>query len=249
MTHPDASPPPDHLPEDVDLARHLFALRQPLSAALRRRVQAVPRQSPPRLLPRHLLGVVVAAGIVMMLFISPPVQATLGQVQKVIGQINLTVQDVWPRPTAVVTMLQTEPMSLAAAQAVIPFEFDLPAYVPAALSRPDDQVTVAKLATPIVQVEWRDTQGGVVQLSASAADPAIQFNQTVVGPDSSTAISINQQAGVLVRGAWDETTRSWSHQDRMLTLLWANHRVQYRLLAFTRQISLSELVAMAESIK
>jgi hypothetical protein len=235
--------------KDADLARHLFALRQSPSATLQRRIQAVPRQSSSRFLPRHLVGVVAVVGVVVLFFVSPPVQATLGQVQKVIGQINLTIQEVWPQPTATVMMLETVPMSLAAAQDVIPFEFDLPAYVPDNLSRPDDRVTVARLTTPMVQVEWRDRQGGVVQLSAYADDPAVQFNQTVVGPGSSTPLLINQQEGVLVQGAWDETTRAWSHQDRMLTLLWANHGVQYRLLAFTRQISLDQLVAMAESIK
>lgn len=249
MTRPNIPPPPDLLPEDVELARQLLALRQPPSPTLQHRVQAVPRQSSPRLLPRQLMGVVAVVCLVTLLFVSSPVQATLGQVQKVVGQINLTVQEIWPRPTAAVTMLQTEPMSLAAAQQVIPFEFDLPAYVPAGLSQPNNQVSVARLATPLVQVEWRDAQGGVVQLSACAADPAIQLNQTVVGPDSSTTILINDQPGVLVRGAWDETTRTWGHQDQMLTLLWANKGVQYRLLAFTRQISLPELMTMAESIK
>ncbi|MFN8457001.1 MAG: hypothetical protein U0401_20440 [Anaerolineae bacterium] len=249
MTRPNIPPPPDHLPEDAELARQLFALRRPPSEVLQRHVQTIPRQPPARLLPRHLLGVVAGVCVMLLLFISPPVQATLGQAQKVIGQINLTVQEIWPQPTAAVTMLETEPMSLAVAQAVIPFEFGLPAYVPAGLSRPDDRVTVAKLSTPLVQAEWRDAQGGFVQLSAYAADPALQFNQTVVGPDSSSAILINGQAGVLVRGAWDDASRTWSHQDRMLTLLWANNGVQYRLLAFTSQISLPELVAMAESIK
>ncbi len=249
MTRPNTPLPPELRPEDTELAHRLFALRRPPGAALQRRVQAIPRQSPVQVLPRRLLGAAAAAGVVLLLFISPPVEATLGQVQKVIGQINLTIQEVWPRPTATVTLLETEPMPLAAAQAVLPFKFSLPAYVPAGLSRPDDRVMVARLATPMAQVEWRDAQGGVVQLSAYAADPAIQFNQTVVGPDSSSAILINGREAVLVRGAWDDTTRTWSQRDRLLTLLWANNGVQYRLLAYTRQVSLSELVALAESIK
>jgi hypothetical protein len=185
--------------------------------------------------------------VVALLFISPPVKATLDEVQKVMGQIHLTVRSVWPKPTATVVMIEPVAMSLAAAQAMLPFDFTIPAYIPNSLTVTGDEVFVTQLATPIVKMQWRDAEGGFVQLSAHAADPANNLSQTLVGPESSQTILINGQEAVLVRGGWDEDSRTWSHQERVTTLIWRANGVQYRLLSFSN-LPLPELMAMAESV-
>jgi hypothetical protein len=96
-------------------------------------------------------------------------------------------------------------------------------------------------------MQWRDAEGGFVQLSAHAADPANNLSQTLVGPESSQTILINGQEAVLVRGGWDEDSRTWSHQERVTTLIWRANGVQYRLLSFSN-LPLPELMAMAESV-
>ncbi|MBI1879728.1 MAG: hypothetical protein HYR94_16155, partial [Chloroflexi bacterium] len=50
-------------------------------------------------MPRSLVGAVIALLIVALLFVSPPVQATLDEAQKVMGQIHLTIRSVWPEPS------------------------------------------------------------------------------------------------------------------------------------------------------
>ncbi len=238
-------------PDEAELARQLLALRHQPSPALQRRVQAIPRQKAARVMSRHLVGGVVALLVMALLFVSPPVEATLDEVQAIIGQIHLIVRSVWPKPiaTETVTPLETELMTLAEAKARLPFDFTLPAYVPDSLNRTGDKVAVAKLAIPMVKMEWRDSEGGFVQLTAAASSQKNQLTYTVVGPDSQETLLINGQEAVLVRGGWDSESRTWSHQDRLLMLLWTVRGVQYRLLSFSRMVSPAELIAMAESIR
>lgn len=243
--------PPEFAPDETELARQLYNLRQPPSPALQRRVQAIPQpEAPPlRVAPRGLIGGVIALLVVALLFISPPVRATLDEVQKVMGQIQVTIRSVWPQPTATVMVLETKPMSLAEAQAALPFAFAMPSHLPGGLTGSQDEVLVAQSPVALVKVQWRDPAGGVVQLSAHAAGPANQLSQTVVGPESSEPILLNGQEAVLVRGGWDEDSRTWSHEGRVTTLIWTVNGVQYRLLAYSEVVSLAELIAMAESIK
>jgi hypothetical protein len=232
-------------PDEAELARRLLSLRQAPGPALQRRVQAIPQQR--QFVPRSLVGGVIAVVVVALLFISPPVKATLDEVQKVMGQIHLTVRSVWPKPTATVVMIEPVAMPLAEAQAVLPFDFAVPAYIPSSLIVSGDEVFVTQLATPLVKMQWREAEGGFVQLSAHAADALNNPSQTLVGPESSQTTLINGQEAVLVRGSWDEDSRTWSHQERVITLIWIANGVQYRLLSFSN-LPLAELMAMAESI-
>jgi hypothetical protein len=241
--------PPEFSPEEAELARHLLSLRQPPSRTLERRVQAIPKPDvPARTVPASLIGGIIAMLVAALLFASPPVKATLDEVQKVMGQIQLTVRSVWPAPTATVVLLETEPMSLVDAQAAVPFNFALPTFLPASLTGSGDEVWVARSPVTLVKMQWRDSQGGVVQLSAHAASSENQLSQILVGPESSETILLNGREVVVVRGGWDKESRTWSHQDQVITLIWTVNGVQYRLLSYSDAVSLTELKMMAESV-
>ncbi|MCL4300729.1 MAG: hypothetical protein KJ077_33640 [Anaerolineae bacterium] len=251
MTPTEIEPaPPEFSPEEAELARQLLSLRQPPSPTLQRRVQAIPQpETPARTVPLGLVGGIIALVVVALLFASPPVKATLDEVQKAMGQIQLTIRSVWPAPTATVVLLETEPMPLPEAQAAVPFDFALPTYLPASLTSSDDEVEVAWSPVALVKMQWRDTQGGVVQLSIRAAGSENQPGQTLIGPESSETILLNGREVVLVRGGWDKESRTWSHQDQVITLIWTVHDVQYRLLSYSDAVSLTELKMMAASIR
>lgn len=242
--------PPEFSPEEVELAQRLISLRQPPSPTLQRRVQAIPQpETPARSVPLGLVGGIIALVVVALLFASPPVKATLDEVQKAMGQIQLTIRSVWPAPTATVVLLETEPMPLSEAQAAVPFDFALPTYLPASLTGSGDEVEVARSPLALIKIQWRDPQGGVVQLSVRAAGSENQLNQTLIGPESSETVLLNGREAVLVRGGWDKESRTWSHQDQVITLIWTANEVQYRLLSYSDAVSLTELKLMAESIR
>src|SRR6185503_19406899 len=122
MSQTEINPQPQEFsPDEAELTRQLLSLRQMPSTTLQHRVEVIPQQT--YLLPRSLVGGAIALVVVALLFISPPVKATLDEVQKVMGQIHLTVRSVWPKPTATVVMIEPVAMSLAEAQALLPFDF------------------------------------------------------------------------------------------------------------------------------
>ena len=250
MSHHETEPPEPLIGDETDLAQQLFALRHQPGPALRQRIQDIPRHKTnrPLLLPRWgwvaagLMALVVVGGLVS----SPPAQATLG-FEQWLGRIRLTVLDSYQPPTTPV-VVESVSMSLAEAQAFVTYQVTAPTYVPAGLVG-QAEVSVLKLATPIVRMRWRDSEGGFVQLSMLPANSTRQINKTIVGSNSSEAVQIGPQPGVLVRGSWDAASQIWRYQEQMTTLIWEAGGQQYKLLAFSDVIPVAELVAMAASVE
>ncbi|HEX9925915.1 MAG TPA: hypothetical protein VGD99_24880 [Anaerolineae bacterium] len=245
--------------DDIELAGPLLSLRQEPGRALEQRVQSIPRRNAAWSLagwPR-LVWASLALVIVGLLFVSPAANATWGEVGQAIGRIRVLVLDVLPRPisagfvptpTESPIIVASTPMSLAEAQASVPFDLVLPTYLPAGL-RPDHEILVTPLETPIVTIRWRDIKGGFVQLTAYSYNSANNPIQTLVGPDSSETVLVNGQEAILVSGAWDQTSRSWRPDRRLMTLIWEVEDIQYRLLSFSDMVSSADLIAVAESVR
>lgn len=233
---------------DLDLARQLLSLRQQPGPDLTQRIQAIPQQTRAQqwLIPGLAWSSVVVV-MAALLFVSPPAQAMLGQVEQVIGRVHLMVMDALPTPTATI-VVQSSPMALDEARAAVPFNFGLPTYLPAGLLA-KEQVFVTKLDIPIVKIRWQDSAGGFVQLGAFPYSTENSLIPTRVGPQSSQTILINGQEAVIVYGAWDQASRTWSYQDQVVTLIWDVGDIQYHLLAVSQVVPLSELIAMAQSVQ
>lgn len=241
---------PELPPDEAELARQLFALRHRPSQALQRRIRTIPQQPAYRTWPvPKLAGVVGALVLIALLFMSPPAQATLGEVRRVVGQIHLVVRSAWPEPTATIVLPEAKPISLTEAQALLPFELSLPGEIPPGLDVTKQEVFISQVAGPVIKLRWPDQVGGFVQLSARAAGSENEAVQTLVGPASSESLLVNGQPAVIVRGGWDETSGAWSYEDQVITLIWTVDGVQYKLLSLSRSVSLTELIAMAESIQ
>jgi hypothetical protein len=235
--------------DDLELTRDLLGLRQQPGEALKERISAIPEQQSRRAGPvPGLVWGLAALVIAVLLFTSPVAKATLGELEKVVGQIHLTVIEVLPKNTEAV-VIESRPTSFAEVRATVPFDLAMPTYIPGALTAADKQVSVINLDTPLVKVLWRDTKGSFVQLTAHPYNQENNLAQTLIGPDSSETISINGQTAVLVRGGWDESSQTWSYQDQLTTLIWEVNGIQYRLLSFSSAVPLSELIAMAESVR
>jgi hypothetical protein len=245
---------PSHLKEfqaeEAELAWRLLNLRQEPSPALQQRVRAVPRpvEHPARAVVPRLAGLAGALLVILLLFASPTAQAMLGAMEKAIGQIQLLVMDAWPQQSQA-DLMDSQVVSLAEAQAMVPFALVTPAYLPARLAGSDSQVSITHLAVPLVKMQWRDPAGGVIQLTARPQSSDSSPAETLVGPASSEAVLINGQEAVLIRGAWDQDTGDWGYQDQVTTLVWRAGGVQYRLLAASTDLPLAELIAIAESIR
>lgn len=234
--------------DELGLAEQLLALRQKPGPELRRRIEAIPGRRPqPASLSLRLVGGMAAAALVLLLFISSPAQATLGRFEAVIGRIHLTMLDVLPhRPTPV--LIESTPVSLPAARTQAPFDFAVPAQLPAGLIK-EPQILVTKLERPIVKMRWRDIDGGFVQLTAHPTNDGQTLTQNLVGVESSQTIQLNGRDAVLIYGGWDKVSRTWDHEAQLVTLIWELADIQYNLLAYSEAVSLPELIVMAESVR
>jgi len=110
----------------------------------------------------------------------------------------------------------------------------------------DASSAITPLEVPLVKLRWRDREGGFTQLTAYA-HPDAQA-KTLVGIQEGEPVNLNSQTGVLVRGAWDETSRTWNEESGVVTLIWATDGVQYRLLSYSEVVSVEELIKIAESV-
>ena len=234
--------------DELELADQLLALRQKPGPELRRRIEAIPdRPTPTAFLNRRLVSGMMAGVLALLLFVSPPAQATLGRFEAVIGRIHLTMLDVLPhRPTPV--FIESTPVSLPAARAQASFDFAMPAQLPAGLMG-EPQILVTKLERPIVKMRWRDIDGGFVQLAIHQANDGQSLTQNLVGVESSQTIRLNGRDAVLIYGGWDEVSRTWDHEAQLVTLIWELEDIQYNLLAYSEAVSLSDLIGMAESVR
>ncbi len=236
--------------ETADLAEQLLSLRQPPGPQLRARIQAIPTQPAPRFwsawLRRPRLAW-VAAGLLLvgLLLATPAATATLGNIETMIGHIRLMMLDVYPEPTAPL-VVESVPVSLAEAQAAVPFDFQPPAYLPESLDE-GYEVFLTPLEVPLVKLRWRDSAGGFTQLTAYA-HPDAQA-KTLVGLEEGEPVDLDGRTAVLVRGAWDEASRTWNADSGVVTLIWAADGVQYRLLSYSDTVSVEALIKMAESVQ
>jgi hypothetical protein len=237
-------------PEDRQLAEQLFNLRQEPSLELRRNVLAIPHQPsrPGRFSNLQLSWAIALLLVMVILFASPAAKATLGQVEKLIGQIRLTVSDILPGSDKPFHR-GSKRLTLAEAQTVVPFKIATPGYLAAGLTTNEPEVYLIELDKPIVKILWRDTEGGFIQLTTHHPyEGDTGRMETLVGPDSSETILINGRQAVLVHGGWDNSSQTWSYRDRVKTLIWEVDQIQYKLLYFGDAIPIAELVAMAESV-
>jgi hypothetical protein len=247
------TPLPPHLedipPEAHQLAQQLLKLRQEPGLELRRAIQTIPQHRRARLswLPQLSWGLTTLL-VLALLFVSPAANATLSRFEQFVGQIHLIIMEVFPR--------QVEPMieeskviSLAEARRMMPFNFALPRSLPAGLKTMNPEISILELDSPILKLLWRDTGGGFVQLTIHPpTQPGANYLQTLIGPESSETISINGHPAALIYGGWDGESQTWSHQDRLTTLIWKVDNIQYKLLAYSDFVSTAELITMAESI-
>lgn len=190
-------------------------------------------------------GVALMLGI-MLLFTSPGANAMLWQLEKVVGQVHLTLLETKPIYSDPVVVKST-PMSLEQARDAVPFQFATPTYIPTRLS-PNYEVSVIELNISIVKILWRDVGQGFVQLTAHQHNGQNILGQSLIGTGSSETILIYGKPAVVVYGAWDKSSQMWSYQDQLTTVIWNSGDIQYKLLAYN-SVPLADLITMAKSFR
>jgi hypothetical protein len=238
----------DELTQDeMSLARALSDLRQEPSAGLYRRLAAIPQRRSRRL--ARLAWVAIGALLVAaLMFVSPAARATIDEIVERVGQVYFTIADKLPyRDKAIIVEGVT--MSLDEARAAVAFDFGMPIALPAGYELDRVEVWMPnETVGQVVQLTWRNSEGGLLELGVHAYDELVPIH-TTVGLDSIETVLVNGSEAALVRGGWDSDTGTWGYQDKTVTLIWRVSAVQYSLLAHPEAFSVDELISIAESVE
>jgi hypothetical protein len=232
---------------DAEMARRLLSLKRDPSPTLVARVREIPTSSRRRVwrMPRWAWG--VAAALVLLtglLAASPPLRAAIVSLQETIGNVYLTITDRSP-DTRDATIVKPELMSLEAAWIAVPFDFGIPQQVPDGWVM-DEQVRVNDLGGgPFVEIEWTNPGHGNISLSAREDNGSAS---RLVGPDSFREVEVGGQPAVLLTGAWDHDSQEWMWLE-VTTLIWKMDGVEYSLSASDHDLSVIDLITLAESTR
>lgn len=231
-----------------DFLIHLQKSPRPeFAAELYRKINQPAPAGPSLALRAALAASALCAAVAVTSFISPAARAAVLSLIREIGGVSFFETADYPgidNPTIVPEKI----LSLAEAQAELPFSISLPIWVPEGYVR-DDNVRITRFSnayTPVT-ITWRGK-------SADGSDTLLELmiGQTIgdwiVGWNSLETVKIKGQDASLIRGMWNSNTKEWDENPETigLTLIWAKGETTYSL--FSPTLSRAELIRIAESI-
>lgn len=186
--------------------------------------------------------------------LSPEVRAQVGEAIKRIGGISYKETDqVAPMTLSAVT-IQGKNVSLDEARSLVPYDLKVPTWVPSGFVMEKDLQIVTKEDLPMKRVSnwsvpvtmvWRDRDNRAIVLTEQLASGVGPIQ---VGKESVQEVKINGQPGALIGGMWDGASGTWRYPN-MLSLMWLDERLVYKLYSSSSVISVGDLIRMAESLR
>ena len=223
---------------------------QEFSKELFRRIEKMPQVtavSPKQSMHTFHLWIRVAIFcLVLMTVLSfmPPIRARLQTTIQQIGQMTLEISDEYPTPDNP-EIVPSLILPLDQARQAVSFQFGLPTELPDGLIFDEDAVRVLQISEGVQLsfIDPNDERRGM-WLNASPADPDINY---VVGPDSITETTVNDQPAVFIYGGWDSDTQTWRDYGLPPMLRWEADNVQYMLIV-SQSFTAEDLLDVAESV-
>lgn len=230
-----------------EFAQALYRRLGPQPQTQRRLIPMLIKRS---LLPQRLgfglLAVVTALGV--FLAASPVARAQLAGVLRVVGGVPFNEVD--PQPSApsnanVPSNVPEQTLSLAEAQASLPFTLAVPAWAPAGYTLQNDVIVYSfnEGALTFARVAWYGDMGQVIDLRAEYPGGATWE----IGPDSLEEVTVNGAPAAVLHGMWNADTNEWVRTSAV-TLSWQRGDVTYHLSSSNGSTSAQVLIQMAESI-
>lgn len=191
----------------------------------------------------HVAPGVMTLVLTFALLSSPAARA---QVQSWVGQVGgvlFTTTSDYPGGDGPVTVAPSDEMSLEEARAVLPFNIDLPAWVPEGYML-EETVRIMYFDDSVgrVFIRWRAPRAS---LELEIVDLPRGDSRWLVGPGSIREVLVNGEPAALVRGGWRSETKRWDNP--AILHLYVTHEGQtYVFSAMETHISVDELIRVAE---
>lgn len=211
----------------------------------RRLPMSAPRMSFWKGLAWTVATVLLAFALVMLIF--PSARAAVLEAILRIG--GITFVETERIETGDETTWSEQIMSLAEAQATLPFAFKVPTWAPEGYVLNENEVAVARpyAEVTIVRIKWENAgTGSAIYLQVMHATAEGWEVRRLVGNGAVETALVSGQEVALVRGGWDHDTGQYMSEVSQ-ALEWREGGVYYHLAA-PAQVAVEDLVHMVESM-
>lgn len=190
----------------------------------------------------------VAVLISALLLISPVVRAQVNEWIHQIGEVFLLETNEYPGKGGPVQTLPYDHYSLDEVETELPFVLGLPQWVP------DDfelvsQVKVTRFDEIAINayIDWKTPSDSIFSLIIQQRLDG-ESGGFVVGEGSVQEYLVNGEPAALILGGWNADTQMWDDNLDVITLSWNHNGQLYTLQGIYEDVSLDELIKIAESI-
>lgn len=192
---------------------------------------------------RLTFAAALCLAVAAALAFSPAARAALEYIVREIGGVTYLEPEVAsaPLPESQVTLVPEETLSLEAARAKLPYEFNLPAWAPEGyVMGTSVRMTYFTEQNTRATITWHGSDAIAGPIILMVGQPV----KWVVDLDHLEEVQINGQPAGLTGGNWDADTGEWSGSD--ITLTWIRGDVMYQLMSHGAAVE--DLIRMAESV-
>lgn len=197
--------------------------------------------------PVMVVGVFIIL-IGVLLSVSPGVRAQVSEWIQQIGGVFVLETNEYPGSGPVET-IPFEQYSFEEIVNELPFEISLPGWIPEEFEIiPTVKVARFNQTAVTAYIDWKSLSGPILSLMIQHRLDG-KNGGLIVGEGSVEEYLVNGEPAALVRGGWNADIQEWDFNLKVLTLSWKHDDQTYVLQGIEDNISVEELLKIAESIQ
>ncbi len=184
----------------------------------------------------------------VLLSVSPGVRAQVSEWIQQIGGVFVLETNEYPGSGPVET-IPFEQYSFEEIANELPFEISLPGWIPEEFEIiPTVKVARFNQTAVTAYIDWKSLSGPILSLMIQHRLDG-KNGGLIVGEGSVEEYLVNGEPAALVRGGWNADIQEWDFNLKVLTLSWKHDDQTYVLQGIEDNISVEELLKIAESIQ
>lgn len=184
----------------------------------------------------------------VLLSVSPGVRAQVSEWIQQIGGVFVLETNEYPGRGPVET-IPFEQYSFEEIANELPFEISLPGWIPEEFEIiPTVKVARFNQTAVTAYIDWKSLSGPILSLMIQHRLDG-KNGGLIVGEGSVEEYLVNGEPAALVRGGWNADIQEWDFNLKVLTLSWKHDDQTYVLQGIEDNISVEELLKIAESIQ
>jgi hypothetical protein len=193
--------------------------------------------------------ILVLVLISTLLLVSPVVRAQVNEWIQQIGGVFILETNEYPGMGSPVQTLPYEQYSLNEVENELPFALGLPQWIPDDFEMvPLVKVTRFDEIAISAYIDWKTPSDSIFSLIIQHRLDG-ENGGLVVGEGSVQEYLVNSEPAALIMGGWNANTQMWDNNLDVITLSWYHDGQLYTLQGINQDVSLDDLLKIAESIQ